>query len=77
LLECALHRDLLPQALAELKLWGMQRELSFSSGATVVEGGGAKTSGAAAVPLIREWRDVLSEVILNHNWMSMPGGWRA
>jgi dynein heavy chain 2 len=46
------------KALAELKLWGLQREFELSSD----KDGAAASGKARKTPLIKEWRNVMSEV---------------
>ncbi|KAG1663699.1 hypothetical protein FOA52_013267 [Chlamydomonas sp. UWO 241] len=52
----ALGESMMRKALAELKLWGLQREFEL----TVMEAQGP--SKAKKTPLIKEWRNVMAEV---------------
>ncbi len=47
------------RALQELKLWALQREFAFNESDVVT---GASSGCGRRVPLIREWRDLLSQV---------------
>jgi hypothetical protein len=65
--------SLIRKALTELQLWGLQRSFTFlstpdakaptsSTGAAAAGPGGSSMQGSRAVPLIKDWAGVLSEV---------------